>query len=94
MIKSFANKLTEDVYNGVYTHGIRKAISSSQMKIAQRKLDLLNCAHSVESFHLIPSIKAEGSVRDVHGKHSIPLFGAWRLTFKWNDGAHEVELKA
>ena len=92
MIKSFADKTTEEVFNGIYTHGVRKAFTADQVKAIQRKLDLLNCAQSFESFHLIPSIK-ELAVRDVHGKYSIPLFGDYRLAFGWNDGPENVEIK-
>jgi len=93
MIKSFADEMTEDVFHGIYTHGIRKKFTSELIKKAEVKLDLLNCAENLESLRQIPSIKAEAAVRDAHGKYSIPIDQEWRLTFGWNDGAEKVELK-
>lgn len=94
MIKSFADETTEDVFHGIYTHEIRKKMSSQLVKKAEIKLDLLNCAENLESFHKIPSIKGEAAVRDAHGKYSIPIDREWRLAFGWNDGPEKVELKS
>ena len=93
MIKSFSDKITEAVFNGLYTHGVRKEFTSSLVKAAERKLDLLNCAESLESLHMIPSIKGEAGIRDAHGKYSIPITGEWRLAFGWNAGPENVEIK-
>lgn len=93
MIKSFSSKTTEAIFNGIYTHGVRKEFSSGMVKAAQRKLDLLNSAQSLESLRLIPSLKGE-AVRDAHGKYSIPIFEEWRLAFGWNEGPENVEIKS
>jgi plasmid maintenance system killer protein len=93
VIKSFSDKLTESIFNGIHTHGVHKNFSSNQMKEIERKLDILNCAESLDSLHLIPSIKAE-VVRDAHGKHSLPINKEWRLAFGWNDGPENVEIKS
>ena len=92
VIKSFANEVTEDIFHGVHTHGIRKQLHFLFVKDAERKLDLLNCADTLEDLKAIPSLHNE-AVRDCHGKFSIPLQGDWRLTFRWNDGPEDVELK-
>jgi proteic killer suppression protein len=93
MIKSFSDKLTEDVFNGIYSHGVRKALTPHLVKAAQRKLDLLNSAQSLDHLCLIPSLKGEAAVRDAHGKYSIPIEGEWRLAFGWNKGPEHVEIK-
>ena len=93
MIKSFADKTTEAIFHGIYTHGIRKEFSSFLVKTAERKLDLLNCAESLESLGLIPSMEGE-AVRDAHGKYSIPIDKEWRLTFRWNENPEDVEIKS
>jgi toxin HigB-1 len=93
VIKSFADKMTEDIFNGIYTHGIRIDLSSDLVKVAERRLDLLNCADSLESLHKLPSVKGEGGVRDGRGKYSIPISKDWRLVFGWNDGAENVQMK-
>lgn len=94
VIKSFADKMTENIFNGIHTHEIRKDLSSGLVKAAERRLDLLNCADGLESLHKLPSMKGEGGVRDGHGKYSIPISTEWRLVFGWNDGAENVELKS
>jgi proteic killer suppression protein len=94
MIKSFADKTTESIFHGIHTHGIRKGFSSNLLKAAERRLDLLNCAESLESLRLVPSMKQEAAVRDAHGKYSIPIDKEWRLTFRWNDNVEDVEIKS
>ncbi|MGC1878409.1 MAG: type II toxin-antitoxin system RelE/ParE family toxin [Rhabdochlamydiaceae bacterium] len=93
MIQSFADKTAEAIFNGIHTHGIRKDFSSDLVKAAERRLDLLNGADSLEFLHQIPSMKGEGGVRDAHGKYSIPIDTQWRLAFGWNDGPENVEIK-
>lgn len=93
MIQSFADELTEDVFHGIYSHAVRKALSTTQVKTVERRLDLINCAESLDHLKMIPSIKAEGPVRDAHGKYSIPLDQQWRLVFGWNNGPENVEIK-
>jgi proteic killer suppression protein len=94
MIKSFADKMTEDIFHGVYTHEIRKELSSDLVKAAERRLDLLNGIDGLESLHKLPAMKGEGGIRDGHGKYSIPISKEWRLVFGWNDGAENVEIKS
>lgn len=93
MIQSFADKMAEAIFHGVYTHAIRKELNSDLVKAAERKLDLLNCAENLESLRLIPSIKTEAAVRDAHGMYSIPVDAKWRLVFGWNGGPENVEIK-
>ena len=94
VIKSFADKTTENLFHGIHTHAIHKEFSSDLEKEAERKLDLLNGADSLESLRKIPSMKGEGGVRDAHGKYSIPINTVWRLSFGWNDGVENVEIKS
>lgn len=93
MIRSFADKTTEDIFHGLHTHGVRKEFSSDLVKAAERKLDLLNCAEDLESLRWIPSCQGQAAVKDAHGKYSIPIVGDWRLAFVWNKGAEKVEIK-
>ncbi len=92
MIQSFTDEATEAVFHGIHTHEIRRKLPSDLVKAAERKLDILNCAESLESLHLIPSIGAN-AVRDAHGKYSIPIDTEWRLTFRWNNGPADLQLK-
>lgn len=92
MIKSFSDKMTENVFHGIYTHGVRIEMPSDLVKEAERKLDLLNCADSLESLRMLPMLKGQ-TVRDAHGKYSIPINENWRIAFGWNSGAENVEIK-
>jgi proteic killer suppression protein len=93
VIQSFADKTTEALFHGIYTHAIRKKLPSNQVKSAEYKLDLLNAAETLESLQSIPSLKGEAGVRDAHGKYSIPITQEWRLAFIWNTSPEDVELK-
>lgn len=95
MIKSFANQETEQLYHGIHTHHLRKLLPSHLVKVAERRLDILNCIESLD--HLkscFPGDSWEAAVRDAHNKYSIPIEGNWRIAFRWdNSDAHDVEIK-
>lgn len=93
MIKSFSDRRAEAIFHGIYGHAIRKEFTSHLVKTAERKLDLLNCADTLDTLKTIPSIHAEVA-RDAHGKYSIPIDREWRLVFGWNDGPEHVEIKS
>jgi proteic killer suppression protein len=94
LLSTFADEMTEEVYQGVNSHGIRKKLKGNLVKAAQRKLDLLNCVDSMETLRLIPSHKPDSPVRDAHDKYSIPIEENFRLAFRWDDGkALDVEIK-
>jgi toxin HigB-1 len=94
MIHSFADELTEQVFHGIYSHAVRTHLTSYLVKKAQRRMDILNCAKTMDSLEMLPEIKTEGVVRDAHNHYSIPLFENYRLAFRWN-GQHpeHVEIK-
>lgn len=92
MIKSFADEETEKIFHGINTHTLHKHLNSGMKKLIQRKLDLLNCADSLETLRMIPANKYD-LVRDVEGKYSIPIFDNWRVLFRWNDFPEDVEIK-
>jgi plasmid maintenance system killer protein len=94
MIKSFANEDTANIYNGIYTHTIRKLLPSHLVKVAQRKMDILNCTDSTNIASCFPGEKGQISIRDAHGKYSIPIDENWRIAFGWDqDNAIDVEIK-
>ena len=95
MLKSFANQESEDIFHGINTHAIRKALPTHLLKISKRRLDILNCCETMDSLSLIPSIRSEAPVRDAHGKFSIPIDGNWRIAFRWDkDGPADIEIKS
>jgi len=95
MIKSFADEVSEEIYHGIYTHTIRKFLPSHLVKVAQRKMDILNCTDSENLASCFPGEKGEAGVRDSHGTYSIPIEGNWRITFQWkHDDAINVQVKS
>ncbi|MBI2809525.1 MAG: type II toxin-antitoxin system RelE/ParE family toxin [Candidatus Melainabacteria bacterium] len=93
MLKSFADPKTEAIFHGVHTHDIHKHMSGDLLKAAERRLDILNAADSLESLKLIPSMEGEAGVRDAHGKYSIPIDENWRIAFRWTSSPEDVEIK-
>ncbi|MBS0615905.1 MAG: type II toxin-antitoxin system RelE/ParE family toxin [Verrucomicrobia bacterium] len=94
MINSFADAMTEEIFEGIYTHAIRKKFSSSIVKMAERKLDLLNSVETFETLEAIPSHRGGGLKRDVQDFYSIPLTGNFRLCFRWNgNNAEDVAIR-
>jgi toxin HigB-1 len=94
VIKSFADKMTENLFHGIHTHAIHKGFSSDLRKAVEHRLDLLNGADSLEGLRKIPSMKGEAAVRAAHGKYSIPINEHWSIAFGWNDGPENVEIKS
>lgn len=94
MLRSFGDEMTEEIFHGIHTHALRKKLSTELVHAAERKLDLLNCIHSMDDLKKLPINKLEGApVRDVHGKYSFPIYENWRIAFRWNnDGAEDVQL--
>lgn len=95
MIHSFADQESRELFEGIRGHALHKKFTGPVLKIMERRLDLLNCAENLEELRHVPALQGEASVRDAHGKYSIPLLGNWRIAFKWNkDGPEDVEIKS
>ncbi len=94
MLQSFANKESEEAFHGIHSHALRKSLSTELLKKVERRLDLLNCAESLQSLCMLPAMKEEACVRDAHGKYSIPIEGSIRIAFRWEkNGPADIELK-
>ena len=88
MIKSFKNKDTENLFDGVR---VKKFQAFEQQ--ARRRLKILGAAISLESLFLIPSNKAHALRGDRANQHAIWVNNQWRLCFEWNEGhAENVEI--
>ena len=88
MIRTFASKPTEQVYNDIYV----RAFSGFERQ-ARRKFQLLNAARSLEDLRVPPGNRLEMLKGDRSGQHSIRINGQWRICFVWIDGhAENVEI--
>ena len=89
MIRSFANKRTANVFNGVREGSFPVAL----VKRAGIQLDRINYAGSVNDLRVPPGNRLERLRGDREGQHSIRVSRSWRICFIWKYGdAFEVEL--
>lgn len=85
VIRSFANKGTEDIFNGKQTKAARKVCPERLWKVAARKLDLLDSVVSVEELRIPPGNRLERLVGDRSGQYSIRINDQYRICFSWED---------
>jgi proteic killer suppression protein len=92
MIVSFRDTATEDLYHGRKTARVRK-FPQNILKVALRKLDVLNGAHKLEDLRSPPGNRLEMLKGDLKDFHSIRVNEQWRIIFRWRkNSAHDVAL--
>jgi proteic killer suppression protein len=89
VIRSFADKGTEDIYNGVDSKAARKTCPSLLGGSVRRKLDRLYDTTRLSDLALPPGNKLEGLKRDRLGQHAIRINGQYRICFRWTEAAVE-----
>ncbi|WP_232679913.1 type II toxin-antitoxin system RelE/ParE family toxin [Nocardioides sp. R-C-SC26] len=82
MIRSFADKRTERIWNEEYVKGVDRMLQ----RVALRKLELLHAATTIEDLRVPPGNRLEQLRGDRRGQHSIRVNDQWRLCFQWSDG--------
>ena len=87
MIRSFADKDTKRLFND---ERVRRFAAFERQ--ARRKLLLLDAAASLDDLRIPPGNRLEALAGDRKGQHSIRINDQWRICFRWNDGAHDVEI--
>jgi toxin HigB-1 len=93
MIKSFRDSGAEDLFNREATKAARKACPESIWSVAQRKLDQLNQAVTLNDLRVPPNNRLEALKKDRAGQHSIRINDQYRVCFAWtNEGAENVEV--
>ena len=90
-IHSFRDSATEDLFHGRKSSRVRR-FPPDLVKIALRKLDVLNGAHRLNDLKSPPANRLEALKGDPAGFHSIRVNDQWRLIFRWDEGVHEVSL--
>lgn len=89
MIRSFADKATEDLLFGRSTKVARKALPRTLWRVAGRKLDALDSAESVEDLRIPPGNRLEAFKKDRKRQHSIRINDQYRICFRWTDAGPE-----
>jgi proteic killer suppression protein len=90
-IRSFGDLATADLYHGRNTSRARR-FPQSIISAALRKMDVINAAHKLDDLRSPPGNRLEALKGDLAGYHSIRVNDQWRITFRWNDDAHDVSL--
>ena len=93
MIRSFASRGTEDVFNGIDSRAARRTCPAALWKVARRKLDQLDATVSLNALRVPPGNQLEPLKKDRRGQHSIRINDQWRICFSWTaDGPTTVEI--
>ncbi len=88
MIKTFADKDTEDLFNG---DRVRRFVNIET--VARRKLTQLHAAVKLDFLRVPPGNRLEALKGDRAGQHSIRINDQFRVCFRWLDGdALDVEI--
>jgi proteic killer suppression protein len=88
VIKSFADRDTEALY-----HGRRVRRFDGFRRQAEKRLQILRRARSLEDLRGLPSNRLEALAGKRQGQLSIRINRQWRICFRWYDGdAYDVEI--
>ena len=89
MIRSFSDRRTENVFNGI----AETSFPASILGRARSKLDRINYAADINDLRVPPGNRLERLIGDRTGQYSIRVSRNWRICFVWRNGdAFEVEL--
>ncbi len=88
MIKSFADKETQQLFEGESPRRFR-----AFQRQAERKLQLLDAAAMLDFLRSPPGNRLEVLSGDRRGQYSLRINRQWRLCFRWRDtSAFDVEI--
>ena len=89
MIKGFASKETEKLFNREFSRKLPQSIQ----RVARRKLEVLDAAETLQDLRVPPSNRLEKLSGDREGQYSIRINDQWRICFRWQSGnAYDVEI--
>jgi len=86
MIVGFADKATEDVYNGIDSRDAR-AIPKALWRLVVRKLDMLDAANDPRDLRAPPGNRLEKLKGDLDGFWSIRVNVQYRVVFAFSNGS-------
>ena len=92
MIKSFGNKLTQNLFYGIPSKETRY-FPKALHHITFRKLSQLYAATELETMNVPPGNRLKALEGRWKGFHSIRINDQWRICFQWTeDGAEKVQI--
>lgn len=93
MIESFADKATEDIFNGENTTAARKRLPRNLWNVAFRKLDQIDSAVALDDLKVPPGNRLEALKGKRSGQYSIRINDQFRICFEWDqNNAANVEI--
>ena len=88
MLVSFLDEDTAAVFAG---RKVRRWVNI--LAVAQRKLQLLDSAATLDALRVPPGNRLEALTGDRRGQHSIRVNDQFRVCFVWRaDGVHDVQI--
>jgi len=91
VIVSFGDAATEDLYHAHHSQRVRR-FPVDVVKMALRKLDVLNAAHQLEDLRMPPGNRLKALKGDLEGFHCIRVNDQWRIVFRWSEGSADKVL--
>ena len=85
MIRSFADRATEDIFNGKSSPGARRALPRQLLRAALRKLEQLDSVERLDDLRIPPGNRLETMKGERQGQHSIRINDQYRVCFVWTD---------
>ncbi|MEE4195131.1 MAG: type II toxin-antitoxin system RelE/ParE family toxin [Anaerolineae bacterium] len=93
MIQNFKHQGVEDIFNNENTKEARKFLPSRLWRIAQRKLDQLDSASTLNDLRMPPGNRLETLKGSRSGQYSIRINEQYRICFYWLEhGPTDVEI--
>jgi toxin HigB-1 len=93
MIVSFANRGTEDIFDGRNTTDARKLLPRELWNVAFRKLDQIDSAGRLEDLKVPPGNCLEPLKGNRSGQYSIRINDQYRICFSWTSGGDAVNVE-
>ena len=89
MIKSFGDKETEKIWNGIQSRKLPPDIQN----VSRRKLRMINNAQNINDLRIPPANRLEKLSGNLSEFYSIRINNQWRIIFKWeNENAFEIQI--
>ena len=88
MIESFACAETEQIFRG----RVSRRLPPDIQRTARRKLLQLDAATQLTDLRVPPGNRLELLKGGRAGQHSVRINDQWRICFRWEAGAHDVEI--
>ncbi len=89
MIKSFKCKETEKIFNRRFSKKLPQNIQRTVLK----KLNIIDVSDTLSILKIPSSNRLESLKGKREGQYSIRINDQWRICFKWDNGAIDVEIE-